>query len=66
MEKDHGVLSAFYSNLPGPKQTPVLECLCGWSTTGAENWEDAGSQLDIHLFDTALASMSKVVEEDLK
>lgn len=51
IKQDHGVLSAFYSNLPGPKQTPVLECLCGWSTMGAENWEDAGSQLDTHLFD---------------
>ena len=46
----HGVRHAFYSNLPGPRQTAILECLCGEEITGqTSSWEDAGYQMDLHL-----------------
>lgn len=47
---DHGVRSAFYSNLPGPNQTAWIECLCGEELSGqTSSWEDAGRELDLHL-----------------
>jgi len=46
----HGIGAAYYSNLPGPKQTAVLVCLCGKEFAGAtEFWSDAGYALDEHL-----------------
>lgn len=49
-QKDHGVRLGFYSNLPGPNQTAILECLCGEELTGqTSSWEDAGREMDLHL-----------------
>lgn len=46
----HGVRGGFYSNLPGPNQTAILECLCGEELTGqTSSWEDAGYEMDLHL-----------------
>jgi hypothetical protein len=50
MEKQHGVRHGYYSNLPGPNQTAILECLCGEELTGqTDSWEDAGREMDLHL-----------------
>jgi len=47
---EHGPREAAYSNLPGPKQWPWLECLCGWqSSRDNVNWEDVGREFDEHL-----------------
>jgi hypothetical protein len=49
-ETEHGVRLGFYSNLPGPNQTAILECLCGEEVTGqTSSWEDAGREMDLHL-----------------
>lgn len=46
----HGVRAGFYANLPGPRQTAILECLCGEEITGqTDSWEDAGREMDEHL-----------------
>lgn len=50
--KQHGVETAFYSNLPGPEQTAWIECLCGEQFSGnTSSWEDAGRAMDEHLAD---------------
>jgi len=47
---EHGVRHGFYSNLPGPNQTAIIECLCGAELTGhTSSWEDAGYEMDLHL-----------------
>lgn len=49
-KKDHGVRTGFYSNLPGPQQTAIIECLCGEELTGqTSSWEDAGREMDLHV-----------------
>lgn len=49
-EQQHGVRTAFYSNLPGPEQTAIIECLCGEGLTEHTRfWEDAGREMDLHL-----------------
>src|SRR5688500_17785774 len=46
----HGVRVGFYSNLPGPRHTAILECLCSEEVTSqTSSWEDAGSEMDEHL-----------------
>jgi hypothetical protein len=46
----HGMDHAAYYGGPGePYFQPVMECLCGWSTTRSENWETAGRAFDQHL-----------------
>ena len=48
--RKHGIDHAAYYGGPGePYYRPVLECLCGWSTSRADSWEDAGRELDEHL-----------------
>ena len=49
-EPGHGVRAAFYSNLPGPGQIAILECLCGFEATmHSKLWEEAGTMMDEHL-----------------
>lgn len=51
-QPEHGIRTAFYSNLPGPQQTAIIECLCGEELTGqTPSWEDAGREMDMHLHD---------------
>lgn len=46
----HGLRAAFYSNLPGPNQTAIIECLCGEELSGqTSSWEDTGHEMDEHL-----------------
>lgn len=45
---EHGPRLAFYSNLPGPKQNAIIDCLCGWSA-GARSWEEVGAYFDEHI-----------------
>lgn len=48
--EQHGARTAFYSNLPGPRQIAIIECLCGEELTGqTSSWEDAGRAMDEHL-----------------
>lgn len=47
--EQHGVRHAFYSNLPGPGQIAILECLCGEECGETSSWEDAGYEMDLHL-----------------
>jgi hypothetical protein len=48
----HGVRTAYYSNMPGG-QWATLECLCGSFSTGqTDSWEDAGADLDRHIAET--------------
>ncbi len=55
VEVEHGVSDGHYSNLPGPYQSAVLICLCGfeaisWSRlSNGGNWEEAGALMDAHL-----------------
>jgi hypothetical protein len=41
-------ITAFYSNLPGPRQQCVLSCSCGCEFF-ADAWEDAGRLMDVHI-----------------
>lgn len=52
VEVEHGIAEAIYSNLPGPQQTCVMECLCGFTSHG-RSWEEAGWGLDEHLKEPA-------------
>lgn len=62
VDVEHGVAEGMYSNLPGPMQSPILVCLCGFeaiSWSGREHggtWAEAGEILDDHLAETAVAS----------
>ncbi len=48
---EHGV-TAFYAGGPGePYYQPVLECLCGWSSSRSDSWQDAGEAMDRHIAD---------------
>lgn len=47
-EIEHGMGTAYYNNLPGPQQTPTIECLCGEVFKGS-SWMDCGWMLDEHL-----------------
>lgn len=48
--QQHGIRTAFYSNLPGPNQIAWIECLCGAEITGqTSSWEDTGREMDEHL-----------------
>lgn len=50
LDVGHGPQDAFYSNLPGPEQTPIIQCLCGWvSYMGNHDWESVGLEFDEHL-----------------
>lgn len=47
---EHGASDAYYSNIPGPKQSAIILCLCGYSATAwTPSWEDAGRDFDAHL-----------------
>lgn len=53
-EVQHGPECAGYSNLPGPEQTPFINCLCGWqSSMDNESWEQVGEEFDGHLEEVA-------------
>lgn len=46
----HGIRDGYYSNLPGPEMSAILECLCGYEATmWSRRWEDAGAVMDEHI-----------------
>jgi len=51
---EHGI-QAFYSNLPGPSQTRILECSCGF-TACTPTWEESGRLMDQHIREAAEAA----------
>jgi len=50
---EHGAEDVYYSNLPGPNQSAIIRCLCGYTATmWTDSWEDAGREMDDHLEET--------------
>ena len=50
-EPEHEI-EAYYSNLPGPEQTRVLACSCGFTANGRD-WMEAGMEMDEHVSELA-------------
>jgi len=55
---EHSIF-AFYSNMPGPEMSRVLQCSCGFDAR-AKTWEDAGREMDEHI-DSSLTANSAIV-----
>jgi hypothetical protein len=59
LDVQHGILAAYYLNGPDGYR-PVLECICG-EIYREFNWEEAGTEFDIHLLSTSGQSKSKTL-----
>jgi len=54
-EPEQHEIEAYYSNLPGPAQTRVLSCSCGFTAIG-QDWMEAGLEMDAHVEEDAATS----------